>query len=212
LEIGKNYEDLIHYRKGDFMIIWINGAFGSGKTQTSYELHRRIPNSVVFDPEKTGFFINKNIPKEISKQDFQDFSIWRELNYTTLKYIDSEYNGIIIVPMTIVNPQYFEEIVTKLRNDGVIVNHFVLCASKETLIKRLRSRGERKNSWGAKQIERCIKGLSNDIFKHRIETDQMSIENVAETIASMLDISLLDDNRNKLSKRLDRIKIHVKQM
>jgi len=194
------------------MIIWINGAFGSGKTQTSYELHRRIPNSVVFDPEQTGFFINKNIPKEISKQDFQDHGVWRELNYTTLKYIDREYDGVIIVPMTIVNPQYFEEIITKLRNDGVIVNHFVLCASKETLLKRLRSRGERKNSWGAKQIERCINGLSNDIFKHRIETDQMTIESVAETIASMLDISLLNDNRNKLTKSLNRIKILVKQM
>ena len=194
-----------------FMIIWINGAFGSGKTQTSYELHRRIPNSVVYDPEKIGFFINKNIPKEISKRDFQDYSIWRELNYTTLKYIVSEYKGIIIVPMTIVNPQYFEEIVENLRNDGVIVNHFVLWASKETLQKRLSSRGERKNSWGAKQIDRCIKELSNDIFKHRIETDQMTVESVAETIASILDIHLMDDNRNKLGKKLDRIKTQIKQ-
>lgn len=24
------------------MIIWINGAFGSGKTQTAFELNRRI--------------------------------------------------------------------------------------------------------------------------------------------------------------------------
>ena len=194
------------------MIIWINGAFGSGKTQTSYELHRRLPNSVVFDPENTGFFINKNIPTELSKPDFQDHSVWRELNYTTLKYIASEYNGVIIVPMTIVNPQYFEEIITKLRKDGVVVNHFVLWASKETLIKRLRSRGESKHSWGALQIERCIEGLSNDIFKHRIKTEHMSIERIAETIASLLDIRLLDDNRSKLSKRWDRIKIQIKQL
>ncbi|MFJ8261119.1 AAA family ATPase [Rummeliibacillus sp. NPDC094406] len=194
------------------MIIWINGAFGSGKTHTSYELNRRIPNSFVYDPENMGFFINKNIPKEISKGDFQDHSIWRELNYTILKSIDSEYDGVIIVPMTIVNPHYFEEIVGKLRDDGVIVNHFVLWASKETLQKRLRSRGEGKNSWGAKQIERCIQGLSNDIFKHRLETDTMTVETVAETIASMLDIHLLEDNRNKFRKRLDRIKTQIKQM
>lgn len=194
------------------MIIWLNGAFGSGKTQTSYELERRIPNSLVYDPENIGFFINRNIPKEISKGDFQDYSIWRELNYTTLKYIDSEYDGIIIVPMTLVNPQYFEEIVGKLRDDGVIVNHFVLWASKETLQKRLRSRGERKNSWGEKQIDRCIQGLSNDIFKHRIETDKLTVESVVETIASMLDIHLLDDKRNKFKKRLDRIKVQIKQI
>lgn len=104
------------------MIIWLNGAFGSGKTQTSYELERRIPNSHVYDPENIGYFINRNIPKEISKGDFQDYSIWRELNYTTLKYIDRAY-------------------------DGMTVNHFVLWASKETLQKRLRSRGGEKIHW-----------------------------------------------------------------
>lgn len=194
------------------MIIWINGAFGSGKTQTSYELNRRIPNSLVYDPENIGFFINRNIPKEIRKGDFQDYSIWRELNYTTLKYIYSEYDGIIIVPMTLVNPQYFEEIVGKLRDDGVVVNHFVLWASKETLQKRLRSRGERKNSWGENQIDRCIQGLSNDIFKLRIETDKLTIEGVVERIAYLLDIHLQDDNRNKFKKRLDRIKTQIKQI
>lgn len=194
------------------MIIWVNGAFGSGKTQTSYELHRRIPNSFVYDPENIGFFIGKNIPKEISKGDFQDYCIWRELNYDLLTYIESEYDGVIIVPMTIANPHYFEEIVGKLRNDKVIVKHFVLWASKETLQKRLRSRGERKNSWGAQQIDRCMQGLSNNIFQHRINTENMTIERVAETIASMSDIHLLPDNRNKLWKRLDRIKTQLKHI
>lgn len=114
--------------------------------------------------------------------------------------------------MTLVNPQYFEEIVARLRSERVIVNHFVLWASKETLQKRLRSRGERENSWSVKQIDRCINGLSNDLFKHRIETDKMSVENVVEKIASILEIQLLDDNRNKFRKKLDRIKTQIKQI
>ncbi|MFD2131526.1 AAA family ATPase [Pseudogracilibacillus auburnensis] len=194
------------------MIIWVNGAFGSGKTQASYELHRRIPNSFVYDPENIGFFIGKNMPKEIYKGDFQDYCVWRELNYILLNYMENEYDGVIIVPMTIVNPHYFEEIVGKLRNDKVIVKHFVLWASKETLQKRLRSRGEGKNSWGAQQIDRCMQGLSNNIFQHRIDTENMTIERVAETIASMSDIHLLPDNRNKLWKRLDRIKTQLKHI
>ena len=191
------------------MIIWINGAFGAGKTQTVYELKNRIPNSIVYDPEKVGFFINKNIPKEMSKGDFQNHSIWRDINYTTLKYIDDNYDGIILVPMTIVNPQYFEEIVGRLRADGVAVHHFVLCASKETLQKRLRSRGERKNSWAEQQIDRCIQGLSNDLFKFRVETNTLSIESVAETIASKLDIDLLDDKRSKIKKKVDKIWMRI---
>ncbi|MGP4040956.1 AAA family ATPase [Gracilibacillus sp. D59] len=194
------------------MIIWLNGAFGSGKTQTSYELHRRIPHSFVYDPENVGYFINKNIPKETRKADFQDYSMWRESNYTILKYIDSEYDGVIIVPMTIVDPQYFEELVGKLREDGIIVNDFVLSASKETLKKRLRKRGESKNSWAEQQIDRCMQGLSNDIFQHRIDTDNMLIESVAESIASTSNIDLLPDNRNKFRQRLDRIKTQIKHI
>lgn len=29
------------------MIIWLNGAFGVGKTQTAFELHSRISRSLV---------------------------------------------------------------------------------------------------------------------------------------------------------------------
>ena len=36
------------------MIIWINGAFGSGKTNVAYELNRRIESSYVYDPEEIG--------------------------------------------------------------------------------------------------------------------------------------------------------------
>ncbi|MFC4777768.1 AAA family ATPase [Paenibacillus sp. GCM10023252] len=43
------------------MIIWVNGAFGAGKTQSASELHRRLPNSFVFDPENAGYYIRKNM-------------------------------------------------------------------------------------------------------------------------------------------------------
>jgi adenylylsulfate kinase-like enzyme len=54
------------------MIIWINGTFGSGKTTTAYELHKRVENSFVFDSERFGFVLMKNVPKEIAKADFQE--------------------------------------------------------------------------------------------------------------------------------------------
>ncbi len=36
------------------MIVWINGAFGAGKTTTARELIELIPNSTLFDPEVIG--------------------------------------------------------------------------------------------------------------------------------------------------------------
>jgi len=37
--------------------------------------------------------------------------MWRDFNYAMLKHLDETYDGIIFVPMTVVNPQYFEEII-----------------------------------------------------------------------------------------------------
>ena len=180
------------------MIIWINGAFGSGKTQTAFELQRRLPHSIVFDPENAGYYIRKNIPGEISKHDFQDYKMWREINYSMLKYIGTEYNGTIIVPMTLVNPGYFKEMIGQLRDDGVVVHHFTLCASKEVLLKRLRSRGEGRHSWAAQQIDRCIAGLSDDLFAHHLNTEPLTIEQAAESIASMLNIRIQPEGRGVL--------------
>ncbi|MHC1685166.1 MAG: AAA family ATPase [Clostridiaceae bacterium] len=194
------------------MIIWINGAFGSGKTQTAYELHRRVTDSFIYDPENAGFFIRKNIPRKLICGDFQDYHLWRNFNYSMLKYITSEYKGVIIVPMTIRNPQYFSEIVGNLRGDGLEIRHFVLSASKETLIKRLRSRGEGKKSWAAGQIDKCIEGFSNEVFNQHIKTDGLSIEEVVEEIASLVDIKLLPDNRGKFRKVYDRFVVKIKNI
>lgn len=194
------------------MIIWINGAFGSGKTQTAYELHRRIADSYVYDPERIGFFLNRNIPNQIRKQDFQDHHLWRQFNYSLLKQIASEYNGVIIVPMTVVIPRVFDEIVGRLRDDGLPVRHFVLWASRETLLKRLKSRGDFKNSWGAQHMDRCMEGLSDDAFLPRLTTDTLSVEQVAEQIAQMCGIELAPDSGGKLAKKLKRVVTQLKHI
>lgn len=194
------------------MIIWINGAFGAGKTQTAFELNRRIKNSFVYDPENLGFFISKNIPRGIQKGDFQDYEIWRELNFRLIKDIEEKYDGVLIIPMTMVNPKYFDDIVGSLRNHGVTVKHYVLMASKETLLKRLKGRGDGANSWGAQQIDRCLEGLGNEVFKTHINTENMTIDDVVEEIAFMSDINLLPDNTGRLKKKINRIKTQLKHI
>lgn len=173
------------------MILWINGAFGAGKTTIAHELHRRIPHSFVYDPENAGSFIRDNLPEQLSKGDFQDFPLWREFNYSMLRHIYREFPGTIIVPMTIVNPQYLHEIAGRLRHDGAVLHHFALRASRETLLQRLLSRGEGEDSWAAGQMDRCIDGLSSDVFRHHLDTDKLSVEALTAIIASMANIELL---------------------
>lgn len=194
------------------MIIWLNGAFGAGKTQTAYELHRRIPGSLIYDPEQVGFFLNKNLPKELTNRDFQDHTVWRQFNYETLKYITSSVDRVIIVPMTVVNARYFEEIVGKLKGDGVEIHHFVLWASEETLKNRLKSRFEKADSWPVQQIERCMKGLSNEVFEEKVDTNHLTTEEVAELIASKVHIQLTEDPRKGFKKKWDRFVMRVKKV
>ncbi|MGN7358419.1 AAA family ATPase [Paenibacillus sp. SAF-054] len=194
------------------MIIWVNGAFGAGKTQTAHELHRRIPNSFVYDPENAGYFIRKNIPAVMAKCDFQDHKVWRDTNYSMIKSIGEAYDGTLIIPMTIVEPLYFDEIVGRLRRDGMVIHHFALCASRETLLKRLRSRGENERSWAAQQIDRCMEGLSKPVFERQLQTDHQSISEVAETIAAALDIQLVPDERGRLRKQYDNIMTQIRHI
>lgn len=194
------------------MIIWINGTFGSGKTTTAYELQKRIRNSYVYDPERFGYVFMANVPKEISKADFQDYPLWRQANYSLLKQVADEYEGIIIVPMTLSNEQYFEEIVGKLKENGVEVKHYTLFASKITIQKRLRKRLEGKNSWAYQQMEKRVSDLSKSLFNEHIQTDSMSIEEVVETIGQRSGIDLIPDHRSKLKKWLDRWNVKLKEI
>lgn len=194
------------------MIIWINGAFGSGKTNVAYELNRRIESSYVYDPEEIGYFIRDNIPKELKLDDFQDFPIWRDFNYQMLEYMSKHYNGIIIVPMTMTSDLYYNEILERLRQRGVNIKHFTLMADKEILIRRLRKRGDGKNSWAAKQIDRCINSLDNPIFKEHIDTNKMTVYDVVDYIGKSCRIDLLPDNRNLTRKKLDKFKIWVRHI
>ena len=56
------------------MIIWINGGFGAGKTTLAAELHRRLPDAVVYDPEDVGVMLWKWMRPN---DDFQDLPSWR---------------------------------------------------------------------------------------------------------------------------------------
>ncbi len=172
------------------MILWINGAFGSGKTTTAEELQRRIPGSFLYDPENVGYFIRTVFPASLLQSDFQDHKIWREINVSLLGDLARGYPGTIIVPMTLVNPEYFDELVGQLRAQGIEIRHFTLMAERETLLQRLSNRGDAADSWPAQQIDRCLTSLSAERFEQHIDTNQLSLEQVIERIADECDIQL----------------------
>ncbi len=186
------------------MIIWINGAFGSGKTTCAYELNKRLPDSYVYDPENIGYFIRKNIPKELHELDFQNHEQWRLFNYEMLKYLSDAYGGIILAPMTLVNRQYYDEIIDRLIKEGIDVKHFILYAEKKTIEKRLNKRFEWGNTWAKSQIDRCIFAFNHDITEEKIITENKTIDNIVEELAEKSGLTLLSDRRSHLKKLIDR--------
>ena len=164
------------------MIIWINGSFGSGKSTVARIIRRRIKDSFIYDPENIGYFFRKNLPGCFNPADFQDEPLWRELNYLLLRRIAENYKGLVIVPMTLVNPAYFSEIIGRLREDGFIINHFVLGASSRTLHRRLRKRLDFKNSWPARQVERCVAAFADPIFETYLDTEKLTAKQAADEI------------------------------
>lgn len=168
------------------MIIWLNGAFGSGKTTLSHALHKEIAGSCIFDPEETGTYLRNNMPREFYCDDYQDLILWREINYKMIKHMALEYKGTIIIPMTMTSPVYFREIVGKLRDDNIDVRHFTLLTSKDTLHTRLKARGEESDSWAHHQIHRCLESLSSPLFEQHIHTDEMSVDELVEYIKASI--------------------------
>ena len=112
--------------------------------------------------------------------------MWREFNYKMLKYIDENYTGVVIAPMTVYVRQYYDEIIGELVNDGVMVEHFILCAAKQTIIDRLIARGDVEDGWAARHIDTCIAAFETDMPGEKIITDNMSIKEEAEEIVKML--------------------------
>lgn len=187
------------------MVLWINGAFGAGKTTAAFELKRRVENSFVYDPENFGYFIRKNAPPSFSDGDFQDIPLWRETTFKMLELLSNRYDGLIIVPMTLVNVEYYNEIIIKLINSGITVRHFILYASKDTLFKRLRKRSlGRTDTFAIKSIDRCIHSFDNAINEVKILADNKNVDDIVMEIAEKSGISLKPDKRTKLRKLIDR--------
>jgi hypothetical protein len=192
------------------MIIWINGAFGVGKTHTAYELHRRYSNSFIFDPEKVGYFLRKYLPKTEEYDDFQKIPLWRQQVRENLIYCDKKFS-IVIVPMTIIDDEIFDYIIGGLINEGIELKHFALLADKSTIEKRLIKRGD-KNAWNFKQVTKCLNSLSKEKYGEHIDTQSLDIDTVVEKIAKSVKIELEKPKLTKIQKKIHWLRITIKHL
>ncbi|MGI8333647.1 AAA family ATPase [Actinomadura scrupuli] len=199
------------------MLVWINGPFGVGKTQTAHEIHRRLPGSVVCDPEQVGFGLHRMTPAPL-RGDFQDLPAWRQGVYEVLDLTLTRHKGMVIAPMTIVEPSYFQEIIGRLRDQGHHVRHFALLADRETVLRRLRERGFghalqfvagknaplRRETFAVSKLEVCLESLNRPEFAVHVRTDRLTVPQVAGHIADSAGLVLRPNTDSVLRGRLRR--------
>ncbi|WP_433662341.1 AAA family ATPase [Nocardia sp. CA-128927] len=207
------------------MLLWINGPFGGGKTQTAHELHRRLPGSVICDPEQVGFGLHRMMPSDL-RADFQSYPSWRQGVFEVLDHVLAEHDGVVIAPMTVVEPRYFAETVGRLREAGHKVRHFALLADRETVLNRLSDRGLglapvlrcigqgdlllRREQFAVDKLDYCLEQLSKPEFAEHIRTDTTTVAAVADRIADTVGVMLAPNNDSLLQGRLRRMAVTVR--
>ncbi|WP_305093179.1 AAA family ATPase [Prescottella sp. R16] len=201
------------------MLVWINGAFGAGKTQTAFELHRRVAGAHVADPELIGFGIHRMLPAS-ARGDFQDRPQWRTAVVATLADAVAAHDGPVIVPMTLVDPDYFDEIMSGLAGAGIAVRHFTLTASPDTLRRRLRTRSGywlgravgRDETWAMAQIDRCVTALESARFAEHVATDDRVLDDVVEDIAARVGVPLPGARLNRVRYQARRAAVGLRHI
>jgi hypothetical protein len=173
----------------------------------------------VADPELIGFGIHRMLPPS-ARSDFQDRPQWRSAVVATLADAVRAHDGPVLVPMTLVEPAYFAEIMSGLHTAEVDVRHFALIASPETLRRRLRTRSRfwlaratgREECWAMQQIERCVTALAGDRFAAHVATDDRTVDEVVEDIAAHAGLTLEHPRLGTASYQLRRAAVGIRHI
>lgn len=170
------------------MIIFINGAFGVGKTTLAELLVERVENSLLFDAEEVGICLSHIVQPIVAFDDFQDLPMWRTLTIETAKQLKQTYRCTLIMPMTIWHRPYFEEVMAGLRQHEDQLYHFCLTASAETIAARLHQRNylPATHAFCYEHIEPCVAAFKSPLFAVQLDAEAKTPEELAEEILGCL--------------------------
>ncbi|NUS16571.1 MAG: NUDIX hydrolase [Streptomyces sp.] len=124
------------------MIIWVNGAFGAGKSSAARELLDLIPESTLYDPDVLGSCLRQLLPEKRLQEvtDYQELPIWRRLVVEAAAGLLAEVGGVLVVPMALLRQQYRDEIFGGLAARGIEVRHVLLDPGETILRDRIAAR------------------------------------------------------------------------
>lgn len=165
------------------MVVWINGAYGVGKSTLAKKLHERKAHSFIFDAEAVGNAVRDNLPKELySGAVFEAYPLWFVFCTELLRNISAGFDGDIFVPMTLVCKGSFERIAKPLAESGVAVKHILLVSTHEIVHDRILARGEDEDCWCMENIDLCLKNQREFDGVIRIESTGKTVDELADEV------------------------------
>jgi hypothetical protein len=155
-----------------------------------------MDGSIIFDPEKIGFVIQR-LPASLpfsgrNFDDYQDIPLWRSLNIRLIRFAHRFRRSIIIVPMAFSNLEILNEFRQKLEKKNIEVRHFCLIAPQAAVFERLEKRGVKLSSvegkWIYPKAAYCCQSHLSQEYREQINTEEKNPFEVAEKIIERADV------------------------
>ena len=150
---------------------------------------------MLYDPELVGFFLGRIVPPSPTG-DFQDLAMWRTMVAEFAIALTRHYDATIIVPMTVVRFDYFQEITKPIVEAGVDMRSFALHVTAPTLRQRITAQvmnpddpvdDERIRQWRLDQVDRCVAALVDEpLLGEPVSNDGRAVSEVVAQIADAI--------------------------
>ena len=172
-------------------IVFINGAFGIGKTSTARALKTVLGRGATYNPEIIGGVILRlphwlNLTNQNSG-DYQDIPLWRNMTALGIR-LTRLVSPLVVVPMAFSNCIYLAQIMDKVRRVDADVRQVCLVAPLDVVESRLRKRGDvpKQLSWQLARARTCCAAHESEAFAPRIDATTRGPGEIAQEIAGLL--------------------------
>ncbi len=166
-------------------VIWLNGAFGVGKTTVAERVVDRLHGAASIDPEVVGTALRVMLPVSWQAEDYQEIPAWSALTGTLLDSLVGEERGPLVVPMTVASSDRLSAILAPVRSAGAKVVHVTLTAPVEVIRERLVGRDGNANGWAKGRIEQCVSALTAREFAEHVDASSVSPDALADRIVQL---------------------------
>lgn len=171
------------------MIVFLNGAFGVGKTSTARVLHEKLPDSLLFDPEWVGTMLRATLKERTEwPGDYQSLPAWRRVVISTVRELRRDYAQLLIIPMTVWRADVWRQLRAGFCAADPELRAFRLTATEETLRSRILGRPEEEgpHGWCLRHMAVAIAALRDHEYGTEIPTDERTPEEIGAAILSTL--------------------------